>query len=113
MEAIYAPHAMSIYLPFALYFVVAVIGWRMMKRQRKSKAERAVYWQACYIKLDSLARSHRRQAAELEIQAEKFRLRWQHEQRALQKRKFDAMFTRSRPGPNQALGNFSSGQKLS
>jgi len=113
MEAINAPHAMSLYLPMALYVVVAVVGWRLMKRQRKSKAERAVYWQACYIKLDNLARSHRRQAAELEIQAEKFRLRWQHEQRALQKRKFDAMFARHSPEPRQALGNFSSGQKLS
>jgi len=113
MEAINAPHAMSIYLPLALYIVVAVVGWRLMKRQRRSKAERAVYWQSCYIKLDNLARSHRRQAAELEIQAEKFRLRWQREQRALQKRKFDAMFARNSPGPSRALGHFTSGQKLS
>jgi len=113
MEAINAPHAMSVYLPMAMYVVIAVVGWRLMKRQRKSKAERVVYWQACYIKLDNLARSHRRQAADLEIQAEKFRLRWQREQRALQKRKFDAMFVRHTSRPGRALGNFSNGQTLS
>jgi len=106
MEAINAHQAMSIYLPLALYVVIAVIGWRLMKRQRKSKAERAVYWQACYIKLDNLARSHRRQAAELEIQAEKFRLRWQHEHRTLQKRRFDQMFSRNRPEPQPGAGEF-------
>jgi len=92
MEAINAGNAMSIYLPFALYAIVSIVGWRLMKRQRKSKAEQATYWQACYIKLDSLARSHRRRAAEFEIQAEKFRLRWMKEQNALRRRAFDEMF---------------------
>jgi hypothetical protein len=92
MEATTASHAMSIYLPLALYVVVAVIGWRLMKWQRKCKAQRAVYWQSCYIKLDSLARSHRLRAAEFEIEAEKIRLRWQREQRALHKKRFDEMF---------------------
>ena len=92
MEAVNASHAMSIYLPLALYVVIAVIGWRLMKWQRKCRIQRAVYWQACYIKLDSLARSHRLRAVEFEIQAEKFRLRWQREQRALHKKRFDEMF---------------------
>jgi len=92
METINAANGMSVYLPLALYIVVAVIGWRLMKNRRRSKAERATYWQTCYIKLNSLAKSHRRQAAEFEIQAEKFRLRWQQEQRALYKRSFDDMF---------------------
>jgi hypothetical protein len=92
METINAGNGLSIYLPLALYLVVAIVGWRLMKRRRRSKAERATYWQTCYIKLNSLAKSHRRQAAEFEIQAEKFRLRWQQEQRALQKRRFDEMF---------------------
>jgi hypothetical protein len=55
MEAINAGNAMSVYLPFALYAIISIVGWRLMKRQRKSKTERATYWQACYIKLDSLA----------------------------------------------------------
>jgi hypothetical protein len=92
METINATNGMSVYLPLALYVIVAIIGWRLMKRRRKSKAERATYWQTCYIKLNGLAKSHRRQAAEFEIQAEKFRLRWQQEQRALHKRSFDEMF---------------------
>ena len=92
MEAINAGNVMSVYLPFALYAIVSIAGWRLMKRQRKSKAEQATYWQACYIKLDSLARSHRRRAAEFEIQAEKFRLRWIKEQRATRRRNFDGMF---------------------
>ncbi|WP_411883847.1 hypothetical protein [Polaromonas sp. YR568] len=94
MEAINAGNAMSIYLPFALYAIVSLVGWRLMKRQRKSRAERATYWQAGYIKLDSLARSHRRRAAEFEIQAEKFRLRWMKEQRASRKQAFDEMFVK-------------------
>jgi hypothetical protein len=92
METINAPTAMSIYLPMALYAIVSIVGWRLMKRQRKSKAERATYWQACYIKLDSLAKSHRRRAAEFEIQAEKFRLRWVKEQQASRRKRFDEMF---------------------
>lgn len=83
---------MSIYLPLALYVAVALVGWRLMKRKRNSKAERANYWQTCYLKLNSLARSHRLQAAEFEIQAEKFRLRWVQEQRALQRKMYDEMF---------------------
>jgi hypothetical protein len=94
MQAINAANGMSIYLPLALYVVVAIIGWRLMKRQCKCKAERAVYWQSRYIKLDSLARSHRLRAVEFEIQAEKFRQRWQQEQRALHKRRFDEMFVK-------------------
>ena len=92
MEPINAGHGMSIYLPLVLYLLVAIVGWRLMKRRRKSEAERATYWQTCYIKLNGLAKSHRRQAAEFEIQAEKFRLRWQREQHALHKRRFDEMF---------------------
>lgn len=92
MEIINAPTAMSIYLPLALYAIVSIVGWRLMKRQRKSKAEKATYWQACYIKLDSLAKSHRRRAAEFEIQAEKFRLRWVKEQQASRRKRFDEMF---------------------
>jgi hypothetical protein len=92
MEAINAGNELSIYLPLTLYAVIAIVGWRVVKRQCKSEAEQATYWQACYIKLNSLARSHRLRAAEFEIQAEKFRLRWQREQRTLHKRRFDEMF---------------------
>lgn len=92
MEAINAGNGLSVYLPLALYAVIAIIGWRIVKRRRRFETEQASYWQACYIKLNSLARSHRLRAAEFEIRAEKFRLRWQQEQRTLHKRRFDEMF---------------------
>ena len=92
MEAINAGNELSIYLPLALYAIVAIVGWRLAKRKCKAEAETATYWQACYIKLNSLAKSHRLRAAEFEIRAEKFRLRWQQEQRTLHKRRFDEMF---------------------
>jgi hypothetical protein len=94
MEAINAANGLSVYLPLALYAVIAIVGWRLLKKRRSCEAEQASYWQACYIKLNGLARSHRLRAAEFEIQAEKFRLRWQQEQRTLHKRRFDEMFFR-------------------
>jgi hypothetical protein len=94
MEAINAGNGLSVYLPLVLYAVISLIGWRLVKGRRRSEAEQASYWQACYIKLNGLARSHRMRAAEFEIQAEKFRLRWQQEQRTLHKRRFDEMFFR-------------------
>jgi hypothetical protein len=76
----------------APYVVSLGLAWKLMQRRRKSRDEKALNWRACYIKLSDLAKSHRLRAARFEIQAEKIRLKWQREERALRRRMYEEMF---------------------
>jgi hypothetical protein len=76
----------------APYAIAVGLAWKLMLKRRKSADEKASNWRACYIKLSGLAKSHRLRAARFEIQAEKVRLKWRREQRALHRRLHEEMF---------------------
>jgi hypothetical protein len=92
MKTLNVENVMLICGYLAAYAIALGLAWKLMQKRRKSPDENASNWRACYIKLSGLAKFHRLRAARFEIQAEKVRLKWQREQRALRRRLHEEMF---------------------
>lgn len=95
MRTMEATNLKSIYGGLALYAsTLAFVISNLIGKRPKSKTERAVDGLARYSKLRNIAKSHRLQAADFEIQAEKLRLEFRSERRFFRRAREEEFYRR-------------------